>query len=1080
MWLVRWALRRPYTVAVACLFVLLMAALSLSRMLVDILPAINIPVVSVVWNYPGMSAEDMERRVVIISERAFSTTVNGISRIESESIPGVGLLNVYFYPGTEIGAAIAQIAGVSSTLLRILPPGMQPPTVIQFNASNVPIAQLTLFSRTLEEQQIYDYALNFIRVRLFTIPGLSTPAPFGGKQPEITVDVDPRALLARGLSPVDVVNALQNSNLIIPAGTTRIGQREYSVITNASPLRVRDFEEIPIKVVGGAPVLLRDVARVRRGYADQENIVHINGRRAAYLAILKHADASTLAVIEATRNVLPLIRSVAPKGLEMKIDFDQSVFVRAAIAAVLRETVLASLLVALMILLFLGNLRGMVIVCLSIPLSIGVAIIGLNLTGQTINIMTLGGLALAVGMLVDDATVAVEAIHRNQGLGKPLTVAILDGSQEIAVPAIVATLSICIVFFPVVLLYGAAKYLFTPLAVAVVIAMLASYVFSRTLVPVLYRQLLAHSTPGELAPTGWRAALELRRQQAFLRLQQAYGRLLETVLTHRAFTLGVGIVLLLLTLPVATGLGTDLFPQVDAGLLKLHLRAPVGTRIEETEKLVLAAEDRIRHIIPPAELDTINDMIGLPIYYNLSFVRTENIGPMDAEILIALKPKHHPSRLYMDRMRAVLVREFPGCQFWFEPADIVTQVLSFGINAPIDVQVEGLDLQQSLLYARRLQPEIADIPGAVDVHMKQALEYPTFRVQVNRVEAAKLGLSDRDVAQAMLISLGTSALAAPSYYLDPTNGVNYQVVVKVPLERMTSLDELRHLPLTPPQAGALLQAASLPAPTNQPSLGAETLSTVAQIERTVTPAAINHYTVQRVLDIEAGIEGRDLGSVVRAIREKIAALGPLPAGTRILIRGQSEIMEQSFSSLALGLVVAVVLVYFLMVVLFQSWLDPFVIMMAVPGAFVGIVWMLALTHTTINVESLMGAIMAIGIAVSNSILLVSYANDLRVSRQLGPREAALEAGKVRLRPVLMTALAMILGMTPMALALGEAGEQNAPLGRAVIGGLLVATFTTLFIVPVIYSLLCRRLPTKHRLEQRFRAEEQGLEPSGGG
>lgn len=1080
MWLVRLALRRPYTVAVACLFVVLMALLSLSRMIVDILPAIDIPVVTVVWNYPGMSAEDMERRVVIISERAYSTTVNGIARIESQSIPGVGLLNVYFHPGTEIGAAIAQIAGVSSTLLRILPPGMQPPNVIQFNASNVPVAQLTLFSRTLEEQQIYDYALNFIRVRLFTIPGLSTPAPFGGKQPEITVDVDPRALAARGLSPVDVVNALQAANLIIPAGTTRIGQREYAVITNANPLRVREFEQIPVRVVGGAPVLLGDVARIRRGYADQENIVHINGRRAAYLAILKHADASTLAVIEATRQMLPLIKAVAPRGLEMKIDFDQSIFVRSAIEAVVRETLLASLLVSLMLLLFLGSVRTMLIVCLSIPLSIGVAIIGLHLTGQSINIMTLGGLALAVGMLVDDATVAVEAIHRNQTLGKPLTVAILDGSREIAVPAIVATLSICIVFFPVVLLYGAARYLFTPLALAVVMAMLASYVLSRTLVPVLYRQLLvghaAHTSAETQAPPGFWSRLEQRRQQAFLRLQQGYGRWLETVLAHRGFVLAVGAVLILLTVTIAPLVGTDLFPPVDAGLMKLHLRAPVGTRIEETEKLVLAAEDRIRQIIPPGELDTINDMIGLPVYYNLAFVRTENIGPMDAEILIALRPGHHPSQGYMDRIRQDLVRTFPGCQFWFEPADIVTQVLSFGINAPIDVQVEGLNLEQSFRYAQRLQQDIATIPGAVDVHLAQALQYPTFRVQVDRVQAAKLGLSERDVAQAMLISLGTSALAAPSYYLDPNNGVNYQVVVKVPLERVTTLDDLRHLPLTPPSASALLQPAGLPEPTAQPRLAAEMLSTVAQVERTTTPAAISHYTVQRVLDIEAGVEGRDLGSVVRGIQKKIAALGPLPPGTRILIRGQSEIMEQSFASLALGLVVAIVLVYFLMVVLFQSWLDPFVIMMAVPGAFVGILWMLVLTHTTLNVESLMGAIMAVGIAVSNSILLVSYANDLRVERHLSPLEAALEAGKVRLRPVLMTALAMILGMIPMALAMGEAGEQNAPLGRAVIGGLLVATCTTLFVVPVIYSLLCRRPPTKHRLEERFRAEEQGLEP----
>ncbi len=1085
MWIVRLALRRPYTIAVMSLFILFMGILSLSRMIADIFPTIDIPVVVVVWNYNGLSAEDMERRVVLISERAYSTTVNGIERIESESIPGVGLLRVYFQPGTEIGAAISQLSSVSSTVLRILPPGMQAPNIIQFNASNVPVAQLTLSSETMPEQKIFDYALNFIRAQLFTIPGLATPAPFGGKQRQINVDVDPKELAAKGLSAWDIVNTIQESNLIVPAGTARIGKTEYNVELNSSPSAVSGFNQIPVKVVGGAPVLLGDVARVQDAFADQTNIVHVNGKRAAYLVILKHAEASTLRVVQAVRDALPLIRATAPKDLNLKIDFDQSVFVRAAVHGVIREGVLAALLVSLMILLFLGSWRSMLIVCASIPLAIFVSIIGLNLTNNSINIMTLGGLALAIGMLVDDATVEVENIHRNSSMGKPLTIAILDGARQVAVPAIVATLSICIVFFPVVLLYGPAKFLFTPLALAVVLAMLASYLLSRTLVPTMYRKLMGGGNHGSKESAAGRpsilnrisAAYNRRREGAFESFQNAYGRVLEVALAHRVFTLVVALLIVFATLPLIAIVGEDFFPSVDAGMMKLHFRAPVGTRIEETEKLVLQAEDRIRQIIPPRELESLNDMMGIPLFYNLAFVPTENAGSMDAEMLIALKPEHHPTVVYMRQIRAALAHDFPGSKIWFQPADIVTQVLNFGLAAPIDVQVQGTDFGRTYPLARTLRDDLRRIPGVADVHIAQVLNYPTLKVDVDRVRAAQIGLSQRDVANTMLISLSSSTLVAPSFFLNPVNNVNYTVAVKVPLDRMDSVQSLTSTPVTNPAAEALQQPGGLPAPTDLPDLSSETLGSISTVYREAIPNEISHYTVQRVIDVEANVEGRDLGSVVRDIRARIVALGKLPPSIAIKIRGQNEVMEQSFESLGLGLIVAIVLVYFLMVILFQSWIDPFIIMFAVPGAFVGILWMLALTGTTLNVESLMGSIMAVGIAVSNSILLVSFANDIRVERGITALEAALEAGKVRLRPVLMTALAMILGMLPMALVMGEGGEQNAPLGRAVIGGLLVATFVTLLVVPVIYSLLRKGPVTKHLLEEQFLAEERGEQPS---
>jgi multidrug efflux pump subunit AcrB len=1066
VWIVKLALRRPYTIAVMAALMLLLGGLSITRMQTDIFPNIDIPVVAVVWSYPGLSAEDMERRVVLISERAYSTTVNGIERIESQSIPGVGLLRIYFQPGTEIGAAISQISSVSSTILRITPPGMTPPNVIQFNASNVPVAQLDISSRTLPEQDLFDYGLNFVRVRLFTIPGLSTPAPFGGKQRQINVDVDPQKLASHGLSAADVVNALQAGNVILPAGTARIGPVEYNVLTNASPTRIEDLARIPIRIIGGQPVTIGDVARVSDSFATQANIVRVDGRRATYLALLKHADASTLAVVESVREALPSIEAVAPHGMEFKITFDQSLFVRGAIHSVLREAVIASALVSLMILVFLGSWRSVMLVSTSIPLAILTAIAGLYLLKQTINVMTLGGLALAIGMLVDDATVEVENINRNHDLGKPLTVAILDGARQVATPAIVATLSICIVFFPVVFLYGPAKYLFTPLALSVVLSMLTSYLLSRTLVPTLAQRLL-HEKPHEPGRFG------RKREKYFEKLVHGYGRLLDTVLRHRGLAILVVVLMIVVTVPLLFLVGSDFYPRVDAGQMKLHVRARSGLRIEETERVFDGVEKTIREVVGD-DLHTLNDMIGLPLFYNLAFVPTDNVGGMDGEIRVDLKPKHKPTAEYMRKLREELPLRFPGTSFYFMPADIVTQVLSFGVPAPIDVQIENPDLVKGQAIARQLYDEIRRIPGAADVHVRQLLDYPSVRVDIDRLRAAQLGATQRDVASTLLTALSSSFTVSPSYFLNPKNNVNYIVAVRQPIELITSVPRMLAMPVLP--SPALNIALPSPVPPSGPPEATVTLGNLATVRPDATPSEIDHYTVQRVVDVAGDTDGRDLGGVAADIQKKIDGLGKLPPGTRITLRGQYQVMRDSFTSMGLGLILAVVLVYLLMVVLFQSFLDPLLILMAVPGALVGILWMLAATGTTLNVQSLMGAIMAVGIAVSNSILLVSFANQARAAdEKLNATEAVAQAARTRLRPVIMTALAMILGMLPMALGLGEAGEQNAPLGRAVIGGLLVATLMTLLLVPVTYSLLRRKPPAAHLLDQKFERQSHGAE-----
>lgn len=1086
MWIVRLALRRPYTIGVIAFFILIMGILSIKSMIVDIFPVIDIPVVNVVWSYPGLSADEIEKRVVLLSERGISSSVNGVERIESQSQPGIGLLKVYFEKGTDIGAAIAQMNGVSSTSLRLMPPGMQPPFILQYNASNVPVAQMTLKSKTLPEDKIYDYGLNFIRLRLFTIPGLSTPAPYGGKTRQIMVDLDNRSLTAKGISPNDVLNALQASNIIIPSGTTKIGTTEYNIALNSSPDKLSQFNDIPVKIVNGQTVTLGDVAKVSDSYSDQINIVRVDRSRAAYLTILKKANASTLAVVEGARAMIPLIKELAPEGLEMKIDFDQSIFVRNAIESVLHEGVIAAILVSLMILLFLGSWRSVIIVCTSIPLAILVSIIGLNLTGNSINIMTLGGLSLAIGMLVDDATVTVENIHRNRALGKPLTVAIVDGAREIATPALMATLAICIVFFPVVLLTGPSRFLFAPMALSVVLAMLASYFLSRTLVPALSRMLmegeeLHHGeTPaaadagvsGQAKKAGFMTRFSRRfnasRDQGFDKFRESYGRLLHTMLQNKKTTLLIALLVFVITGGLLKVVGTDFFPSTDVGLMKLHFRTPSGTRIEETERLVDQAEAHIQQIIPADELNTINDMIGIPAFFNLGFVGTDNTGSMDADILVSLKEKHQPTVGYMKKIRQDLQEHFPGCSVYFQPADIVSQVLNFGLSAPIDIQIQYPDYNKSWDYARTLRDGIRQIPGAQDVNIKQVLDYPTLKLNVDRVRAGQMGLTQRDVANDMLIALSSSGTVSPSYYINPQNNVNYLVAVKVPTEHLNSVQSLMATPLTP--ATNSLTSNPTGAPMDLPASQTQTLGNIASVSTENRYNLINHYTVQRVMDVTANVEGRDLGSVSKAIEGKIAGLGKLPQGMHINVRGQSDVMNNSFRTLGLGLILAIALVYLLMVVLFQSWLDPFIIMMSIPGAFAGILWMLAVTGTSINVVSLMGSIVAVGIAVSNSILLVSFANEIRAGNDMSAFDAALEAGKTRLRPVLMTAIAMILGMIPMSLGTGAGGEQNSPLGRAVIGGLLVATIVTLFVVPVVYSILRKKSPTLHTLDEKFEQE----------
>jgi len=1063
MWIVRLALRRPYTFIVMALLIAILGVMTILTTPTDIFPYINIPVAGVIWSYSGMSPDDMAKRVLLISERAMTTTVNSIEHIEATAYNGVGLIRVYLQPGANIDLAISQVVAVNQTILRTLPPGIYPPLVVQYDASSVPILQLGLSSNTLTEQELYDYGQNFIRTRLSTVPGIAVPLPYGGKVRSIMVDLNPGALFGKGLSASDVSNALSLQNLILPTGTVKVGTREYLIQLNSSPELVSALNNLPIKTVNGAPVYMRDIAQVRDGYQVQTNIVRTDGRRSALLTVLRHGGASTLAVVSGVKQLLPAVKATLPTALQIKPLFDQSLFVRASVSGVVREATIAAFLTGLMILLFLGSWRSTLIVCLSIPLSILTSLIVLGALGQTINVMTLGGLALAVGILVDDATVEIENVHRNMGMkGKSLVRAILDGAEQIAVPAFVSTLCICIVFVPVLMLSGAAKYLFTPLSMAVVFAMLTSYLLTRTVVPTLVHYMLQVEIPlyqgGEDAMKAAKAAGPIWRiHEAFDRhfehLRDAYHEWLDRVLQHRVIVGAAFAVFAFASLGLVFFVGKDFFPYVDSGQMRLHVRCPSGTRIEEAERIFAAVEEEIRRVVPPQELDTILDNIGLPNSgINLAFSDSATNGAGDGEILVSLTADHHPTIEYTRRLRTTLAARFPSEVLFFQAADITSQILNFGLPAAIDVQVTGTNAVANYRIAAQLRDQIALLPGAVDTFIRQQVDYPTVRVDVDRIKANESGLTQKDVADSLLISLSSSGQVAPNQWLNPQNGVNYNVAVQTPQYTVPTFDAMQRTPITALSGSQVTQL----------------LDNLASLRRTTSEEIESHYDVQPVIDVYASPDRRDLGGFAVDVDRIIAkARQTLPRGTTIELRGQVDTMQSSFTRLGLGMVFAIVLVYMLMAVNFQSWLDPFIILTALPGAMAGMLWMLYLSRTTLSVPALMGAIMGIGVATSNSILLVTFANDARAEGK-DAHAAALAAGFTRIRPVIMTALAMIIGMVPMALGLGDGGEQNAPLGRAVIGDLLLATPTTLFFVPIMYSWLRKSPPID--LEARISQE----------
>ena len=1044
MWIVRLALSRPYTFVVLALSVFLLTPLVLLRTPTDIFPEINIPVISLIWSYAGLAPQEMERRITTGVERGITTLVNDVEHIESQSLPGIAVIKIYFQPNAAIQTALAQTTAISQTFLRSLPPGTTPPLVIIYSASTVPVIQLGLTSDTLREQQLFDLGNNFIRTRLATVQGAAMPFPFGGKQRLVSVDIDSAALQAKGLSPIDVVNAVNAQNLILPTGTAKLGSLEYSIEMNGSPQTVAELNDLPIRTVGGTTVFIRDVAYVRDGFSPQTNVVRANGQRGVLMATYKTGAASTLRIVERVKRELAMVTRALPAGLHVATLFDQSLFVRAAVQGVLREAVIAACLTALMILLFLGNWKSTLIIATSIPLSILVSVIALSAVGETINIMTLGGLALAVGILVDDATVAIENINRNLAMGKGVVPAILDGSQQIAVPAFVSTICICIVFIPMFFLTGVARFLFVPLAEAVVFAMLASYFWSRTLVPTMAMYLLDArdaSVAGaeERDAPGFFRRYQRAFESGFEHFRDGYRTALGAALARPVWFGARFLGFCALSALLTFFLGRDFFPQVDAGQIRLHGRARTGTRIEETARLADQVDAVIRETVPPKELGTVLDNIGLPYSgVNLSYSNGGTIGTSDVEVLVQLaEGRTKATAAYVKELRAKLRGRFPGVQFFFQPADIVTQILNFGTPAPIDVQVVGMDQPGNLRVAEKLVNEIRHIPGAVDVHVQQAFDAPTLRMDVDRARAQSMGLQARDVAQSMLVTLSSSFQTAPAFWLDPQNGVSYSVAVQAPQYRLDSLQALQN---TPVPGGA---------PGRPPQILANLVAPAAALR----PAAISHYNAQPMINVYAAVEGRDLGAVATEVEKRVAAAEKeLPRGSSVVIRGQVQTMEASFAGLGVGLVGAIVLIYLLIVVNFQSWLDPLIIVAGLPGALAGICWMLLLTHTTLSVPSLTGAIMCMGVATANSILLVSFARE-QLGEGRSAREAALEAGYVRLRPVLMTALAMVIGMVPMAIGLGEGGEQNAPLGRAVIGGLVFATVATLFLVPCVFSLL---------------------------
>jgi multidrug efflux pump subunit AcrB len=1059
MWIVRLALRRPYTFAVFALLILILGIFSILSMPTDIFPNIDIPVVTVVWNFTGLSAEQMSDRIVYNSERGMTTTVNDIDHIESQSLNGIGLIKIFFKPHVNIGEAVSQVTAICQVQLRSLPPGSTPPFIIQYNASSVPVLQLGLSGKGLDEQQLNDVGTNNIRTQLATIEGAQTPYPYGGKQRQIMVDLDLHALEARGLSPADVVNAISAQNLIVPSGTMKIDRFEYAVETNSAPLAVNDLNNLPIKTVDGAVVYIRDVAHVRDGSPPQTNIVRVDGKRAILMNILKTGSASTLEIIKGVREKLASIKGQLPPQLRINALSDQSIFVRGAISGVVREGIIAACLTAIMILVFLGSFRSTLIIAVSIPLSILCSLMMLYALHETINIMTLGGLALAVGILVDDATVAIENINRNLEAGKELEQSILDGSAQIAVPALVSTLAICIVFVPMFLLSGVARYLFVPMAEAVVFAMLASYLLSRTLVPTMAKYLLKEHDDAEIERKRISRNPFIRFQQGFEagfeNFRRGYLRLLTLCVDHAR-------VFLILFLAFAVGsvvclepwLGQDFFPSVDSGQFKIHVRAHTGTRIEETAALCDRIDSTIREQIPPNELVTILDNIGLPYSgLNLSYSTSAPIGPADADIQVQLSPHHHPTAAYVERLRAVLARQYPGVLFYALPVDIVTQILNFGLSAPIDIQIVGPNLEANRALAERLLDKIRYVPGAADARIQQPFDYPNMTVNVDRTRAEEIGLTQQNVAQSLLVALSGSFQTTPSFYLDPRNGVSYNVAVMAPQYKLDSLAALEGLPVTGAAAAQMPTGASATGVPGTPA-PVDVLGNLASVVPGAEMGTVSHYDVQPVIDIYANVDGTDLGSVTHAIEKIIARhKSDLPRGSHFILRGQSETMKASYLGLLAGLAFSILLVYLLIVVNFQSWLDPFIIIAALPAALAGIVWFLFLTNTRLSVPALTGAIMCMGVATANSILVVSFAREQLEVLVGDARRAALNAGFVRLRPVLMTALAMIIGMIPMSLGLGDGGEQNAPLGRTVIGGLLLATVATLFFVPTFFSVV---------------------------
>jgi multidrug efflux pump subunit AcrB len=1064
MWIVRLALRRPYTFAVFALLILILGVFSILSMPTDIFPNIDIPIVTVVWQYNGLSPQEMSTRIIFNSERAMTTTVSDIEHIESQSFNGIGVIKIFFHPQVNIGSAVAEITAISQAQLKQLPPGTTPPFVIQYNASSVPVLQLGLSGQGLNEQQLNDLGQNTIRTQLATVEGAQTPFPYGGKQRQIQVDIDLHALQAKGLSPTDVVNAVSAQNLIVPSGTMKIDRFEYAVESNSAPTVVNDLNNLPIKAVNGAVIYIRDVAHVRDGYPPQTNIVRVNGGRGVLMNIIKTGSSSTLDIIAGVREKLESIKGQLPPQLRINWLSDQSIFVRGAISGVIREGIIAACLTAIMILIFLGSWRSTVIIAVSIPLSILCSLMMLYALHETINIMTLGGLALAVGILVDDATVEIENINRNLESGKEIEQAILDGAAQIATPALVSTLAICIVFVPMFFLSGVARYLFVPMAEAVCFAMLASYLLSRTVVPTMARYLLVEHDDAQTAKKRISrnplVQFQLAFETRFEKTRHGYLRLLTLCVDYPLVFLILFMVFSVASLGLLTpSLGQDFFPSVDAGQFKIHVRARTGTRIEEMALLCDHIDQTIRKQIPAKEVVTIVDNIGLPYSgLNLSYSTSAPIGPADADIQVQLTKDHHPTAEYVENLRSVLANQYPGVTFYVLPVDIVTQILNFGLSAPIDIQIVGPSLYDNRALAERMLDEVRYVPGAADARIQQPFNYPNMTVDVDRTRAQTIGLSQSNVAQSLLVALSGSFQTTPNYYLDPKTGVSYNIAVQAPQYELDSLAELKSLPVTSSiatqQAATAAQTGAQSTTVPGVTTPVNVLGNLASIVPGTEMGTVSHYDVQPVLDIYSNVDGTDLGSVTREMEKIIARhQHELPRGSHFILRGQSETMKKSYFGLLAGLAFSILLVYLLIVVNFQSWLDPFIIISALPMALAGIVWFLFLTGTRLSVPALTGAIMCMGVATSNSILVVTFAREQLEILVGDARQAALNAGFVRLRPVVMTALAMILGMSPMALGLGDGGEQNAPLGRAVIGGLLLATVATLFFVPASFSMV---------------------------